>query len=104
VDALVAFRGEDLMRISNEEMERLQTVKTKHESDLLRKANVVGVGIGIRKRSREMTDEASIVVSVTHKVPYSMLDPEDIIPRELDGVPVDVQAVGKLRAFDSSQG
>jgi hypothetical protein len=87
------------MGISDEQMQRLRTIKAKHESDLMRKANVVGVGIGFRRRAREATEEPSIVVSVTHKVPYSMLDPEDIIPRELDGVPVDVQAVGKLRAF-----
>ena len=40
-----------------------------------------------------------IVVSVTSKVPASQLSPRDVIPRELDGVPVDVQVVGKLRAF-----
>ncbi|MGD2179225.1 MAG: hypothetical protein PVG71_15545 [Anaerolineae bacterium] len=92
------------MLISDEHMERLRTVKAKHESKLMRKANVVGVGIGFRKREGEMTEEPSIVVSVTHKVPGSMLDPEDVIPYELDGVPVDVQAVGTLRALDASVG
>lgn len=92
------------MLISEEQMEQLRAVKAKHESELMRKANVVGVGIGFRKRNQEMTEEPSIVVSVTHKVPCSMLDPEDIVPRELDGVPVSVQAVGRLRAFDVSTG
>jgi hypothetical protein len=92
------------MLISDEQMERLRTVKAKHESELMRKANVVGVGIGFRKRGEEMTDEPSIVVSVTRKLPGPMVDPEDMIPRELDGVPVDVQAVGELRAFNASGG
>jgi hypothetical protein len=87
------------MLISDEQMQRLRTVKAKHESELMRKANVVGVGIGLRERGGEMTDEPSIVVSVTRKLPSYMIDPEDLIPRELDGVPVDVQAVGKLQAF-----
>jgi hypothetical protein len=92
------------MPISDEQMERLQTTKAKHESALMRKPNVVGVGIGFRKRRGEMTDEATIVVSVTHKVPRSALDPEDVIPGELDGVPVDIQTVGKLQVFDASVG
>jgi hypothetical protein len=92
------------MQISDEQMKRLQAVKARHESDLMRKANVVGVGIGYRKRTREMTEEPSIVVSVTHKVPHAMLDPEDIIPHELDGVPVDVRAIGRLRAFGAGPG
>jgi hypothetical protein len=33
-----------------------------------------------------------------------MLDPEDIIPHELDGVPVDVRAIGRLRAFGAGPG
>jgi hypothetical protein len=39
------------------------------------------------------------VVSVTEKLPVDQLNPEDVIPRELEGVPVDVQAVGTLRAL-----
>lgn len=92
------------MLVSEEQMERLRTVKAKHETELMRKANVVGVGIGFRRRDPEMTEEPSIVVSVTHKVPYWMLDPEDIVPSELDGVPVYVKAVGRLRALDASVG
>jgi hypothetical protein len=41
------------------------------------------------------------VVSVSAKVPGSQLAQRDMIPRELDGVPVDVQVVGELRAFGS---
>jgi hypothetical protein len=92
------------MLIPDEQMERLRAVKARHESELMRKANVVGVGIGFRRHAGEMTDEPSIVVSVTRKVPGWTLNPEDLIPRELDGVPVDVQAVGKLQAFDASVG
>ncbi len=78
----------------SEGLERLRAVKSAHEADLMRKANVVGVGIGLGP-----TGKAAIVVSVTVKMPVSQLALGDVIPRELDGVPVDVQAVGKLRAF-----
>ena len=85
--------------VQNDELERLRVVKDLYEKDLMQKANVVGVGIGLRQREGELTDEPVIVVSVTHKSPASLMAPEDVIPTELDGVPVDVQAVGKLKAF-----
>jgi hypothetical protein len=39
-----------------------------------------------------------IIVMVSRKVPSSQLAESDIVPRELDGVPVDVQEVGEVRA------
>ncbi len=83
----------------DERLEQLKIVKATHEADLMRKANVVGVGIGLKQRGGEMTGEPVIVVSVAQKVPLSQLAPGDVIPRELDGMPVDVQAVGELRAL-----
>ena len=80
-----------------EELKHLQTVKAAHEDALMRKANVVGVGIGFRQQGGETSKEPAIVVSVTEKVPLAQLSPEDVIPNELDGVRVDVQAVGSLR-------
>lgn len=79
------------------ELARVRVVKAAHEKELLRKANVVGVGIGLRSRDGQPTDELAIVVSVTHKVPLESLRPRDVVPRELEGVPVDVQAVGVIR-------
>jgi len=78
---------------------RVQAVKSAHEAELLRKANVVGVGIGLRQRGGQGTGELAIVVSVAEKVSVSVLAPRDVIPRELEGIPVDVQAVGILRAL-----
>jgi hypothetical protein len=85
--------------IQDEEFERLRAVKALYEADLMRKANVVGVGIGLRYRGGELTGEPAIVVSVVDKVSPSQLAPDDVIPRELGGIPVDVQIVGKLRAL-----
>jgi hypothetical protein len=93
------MREKDSQMIQDEELKRLRAVKAAHEANLMRKANVVGVGIGLRKREGEQADEPAIVVSVTHKVPLSQLAPDDVIPRELEGVPVDIRAVGELRAF-----
>jgi hypothetical protein len=64
----------------------------------MRKANVVGVGVGLRSRGGERTGEVALVVMVTHKVARAQLAPEDVIPSQIEGVPVDVQEVGEIRA------
>lgn len=82
-----------------QDLARVRAVKAAHEHALLRKANVVAVGVGLRRRRGKPTGELAIIVSVTRKVPRAELAPEDIIPSELEGVPVDVQAVGELKAL-----
>ncbi len=77
---------------------RVQAVRDKYEIELMSKVNVVGVGIGLRMRGGESTGEIALIVMVTDKVPSAELSPEDVIPAEIDGVPIDVHAVGELRA------
>jgi len=83
--------------ITQEGLERARAVKKKYEAELLQKANVVGVGIGL---DDETSDELEpvLVVNVTHKVAWNELAPEDRIPKELDDVPVEVEAIGHVRA------
>lgn len=81
------------------DVERIKAVKAAHEKELLRKANVVGVGVGLCKRGGQLTDEVCIVVSVRCKVPVEQLDPDDRVPDEIAGVLVDVREVGDIRAF-----
>lgn len=85
--------------MNDEELSRVRTVKATHERELLQKPNVVGVGIGRRKKAGKSTGELSIVVSVSQKVPVDRLEPDEVIPSDLEGVPVDVQEVGTLHAF-----
>ena len=77
-------------------LERVRRIKRANENALLTKANVVGVGIGFRQRSGERTDEIAVLVMVDKKVPASELNPQDLIPSEIDGVPVDVLEIGHL--------
>ena len=87
---------------SEDQMDHVRRVKRAYEEELMDKANVVGVGIGLRQREGEPTDEPVIVVSVTRKVSSSMLDPDDTIPQELEGVGVDVRPIGEPRALETS--
>lgn len=82
-----------------QDLEHIRSVKRAYEDELLSKANVVGVGVGLRQAHGKQTETPAIVVMVSQKLPPHRLDPQDLIPREIEGVPVDVQIVGEIRAF-----
>ena len=84
---------------SNASIERIRTVKRNYETKLLGMANVVGVGIGYRNRAGIRTKDPAIVVMVKKKLPLQLLSPTDIIPAEIEGIPVDVQEVGQITAY-----
>jgi hypothetical protein len=86
--------------VSEEEERTLRAVRVKqvHESDLLAKANVLGVGVGLRQHSGKDAAGVAVVVLVRRKIPISQLAPQDRIPSEIEGVPVDVQEVGDVQA------
>lgn len=78
--------------------QRAAEVKDRHKQLLLSKANVVGVGVGIRQQEGEFTGEVALVVMVSRKLPSSEVPPDDLLPREIEGIPVDVQEVGSIGA------
>ena len=79
--------------------EKASAVKRAYQAELMSKANVVGVGVGQRQKGGSKTDEVALVVMVSRKLPLASLAPDDILPSEIEGLPVDVQEVGELRAF-----
>ena len=81
------------------DIQRVKTIKAAHEKSLLAKANVVGVGVGLRRGGDEFANQVCIVVSVRRKVPPRQLAPDDRIPDQIDGVPVVVQVTGEIQAF-----
>jgi hypothetical protein len=85
--------------MSDEAVQRAMDVKRRHERELLRKGNVVAVGIGLCSRGGVQTKEVCIVVSVKNKVPLSKLKPQDVVPAQIENVPVDVVETGEIHAF-----
>ncbi len=79
-------------------MEKARAVKQAHEAELLGMPNVVGVGVGLRQQGGVTQNIVSLVVLVRQKKPSTQLAPEQMIPAELEGVPVDVQEVGDIGA------
>lgn len=85
--------------MSDQELSYALDVKKKYQRELMKKRNVVGVGVGFRRRDGQDTEQVCIVVSVSQKKKLAELDPRDVIPRVLDNVPVDVQETGVFQAF-----
>ena len=65
--------------MSDQAVQRALEVKRRHEQELLRKANVIAVGVGHSTRGGVRTKEVCIVVSVRKKVPHSELKPVDVV-------------------------
>lgn len=82
----------------NNQISKVTEVQAKYADDIMAKANVVGVGVGMIKHGDEPTNEVGLVVLVSQKVPLEDLAEADIIPKKLDGVSVDVQETGVFSA------
>ncbi len=70
----------------------IEAVRMKYEEQLMRLPHVTGVGIG------EKADKAVIKVFVTHKVPESALQPQEIVPKMLGRYETDVEEIGVITA------
>ena len=83
----------------NEAIERVLQVKRQYEQVLLARPNVVGVGVGFKTEHGQPTNTLAVIVNVIRKKSLDDLDQEDVLPTELDGVPLDVQEVGSIKAL-----
>lgn len=59
--------------------------------------NVIGVGIGYKKRGRQDTDEPAIIFFVDKKMPTDALGVDECIPRRIGRNCTDVVEVGEVR-------
>ena len=73
---------------------KIAAVQAKYDDNLLQFPNVVGTGIGYRRRKGESSGELCLVVMVTRKIPSAELPPDAILPQELDGIAIDVLETG----------
>lgn len=79
--------------------EYIREIKSKYAPLLFKYEGVVGVGIGRKIVAGKETDQLAIVVDVIKKLSEDRLKKEDLIPQFLEGIPVDVQEVGVIRAL-----
>lgn len=83
-------------------MKALTEIKEKYTENIMKKANVTGIGIGFKETRGKKTDQLSIVVLVEKKLPVTALRKEDVVQEKLDGIPTDVVEVGRFEALDVS--
>ena len=67
---------------------------------LLKKENVVLVGMGKKITAGVNTQRYAIVVGVTKKVSVQTLSRKDVVPKKIKGVETDVIQVGEIKALD----
>ncbi len=82
----------------------LNTIKgtlARNRDQLLKRANVVAVGVGYKITAGQKTSNLSIVCSVTQKKAASQLSSQDMIPKTLEDTPTDVVQTGIIRALPS---
>ncbi|MBN1465919.1 hypothetical protein JXA02_09170 [candidate division KSB1 bacterium] len=82
----------------------ISILRQKTQKGLMKKANVIGIGVGRKETAGKAEKELSLKVFVQEKVAASTLSSKDIIPKEIDGITTDVTAVGEIYAFQNPQG
>jgi hypothetical protein len=85
--------------MTNGELAKIREVKNRHQGELLKKKNVVGLGIGYKQTAGRQTDQLSLIVMVRKKEPLSKLRLPDVVPPQIQEVITDVQEVGEIRAL-----
>ncbi|MCU0519913.1 MAG: S1 family peptidase [Anaerolineae bacterium] len=61
--------------------------------------NVVACGLGHKISRGQQTDELSLIVSVSRKIPAAQLATKDLIPKAFAGLRTDVVETGRIRAL-----
>jgi hypothetical protein len=89
--------------LNDDKIAQVTAVQQQHQAFLLSIPHVVGIGIGYATAEGTTTQELSLVVMVDQKLPDEAVAPEHRIPKEIDGVRVDVQETGAFTAGLSAE-
>lgn len=83
------------------DVQQISGVRQSAQKHLLKKSNVIGVGVGFKETGGKRTADLSLSVLVQEKVDLQSLSKKEIIPKAVDGIPTDVIRVGKVVAYQS---
>ncbi|MCU0496366.1 MAG: S1 family peptidase [Anaerolineae bacterium] len=83
------------------EIQNLLQAQAANEAQLLAKQNVIGVAVGYKESGGVVTDELAVIALVEEKKPVAQLAPDELVPKQVNGVRTDVYEVGKLRALQN---
>jgi hypothetical protein len=91
------------MPVNDDLLNRARAVKARYEDHLLSQPGVLSVGVGLRQRGGKLTDDVCIVVMVRDKSSIDNLPPDQVLPEQIEGVPVDVQESGDIVIWQNHQ-
>jgi hypothetical protein len=83
------------------DIDRAISVKQQNLNHLIKRKNVVGVGVGFKESEGVVTEELAVTINVARKVPVAQLAEADKVPRDLDGVRTDVVETGRFLAGEA---
>jgi hypothetical protein len=83
-----------------EDVDKIRPVLARWRDKIMAYPHVQGVGIGKKRRKGKDTGQMCIVVYVDKKFPINLLKESERLPREIEGVSVDVVESGKFRALN----
>lgn len=83
----------------SEQARRAAAAQQKYTDYLMSLPHVIGVAVGYTARAGQREGEIGLIVMVDEKLPSAQLADNELVPRELDGVRVDVQEMGGFAAF-----
>lgn len=84
------------------QLSKIAYILKEQENNLLKKANVVGLGVGEKIQKGVLQGRLSLKVYVEKKVVRAQLTREDLVPQMLSGVESDVEEIGKIIAFGNT--
>ena len=82
---------------------KISKVLKQSEARLLKKSNVVGVGIGEKIKDGRHTGRMSLKVYVEKKVVKERLSKQDLVPPLIAEVETDVEEIGRIRPLASNR-
>lgn len=83
-------------------IEAARQAKRRYVNSLLNKKNVVACGVGYKFTGGQLTEEPSVVVSVSRKLPANQLAASDVVPERVGEVKTDVVETGLIRAWQNT--
>jgi hypothetical protein len=92
------MEDENKMALSAGDIESAQIAHRTVAEDFLdtahRRANVIGMGVGMKWKNARPTGEPALIVLVTHKQGREKLCTSDLVPEKMAGMQTDVLAIG----------
>lgn len=76
-----------------------QALSAESGTELYGFENIVGVGISEKMVGNQYTSEPCVTVYVVAKAPKDLIEPQAMVPQQINGLPTDVVATGELHAL-----